>query len=62
MYQIFDLPAFMASSENKAKTESDVTLAGEETSDFDDDTSKGDDSYYSINRSRFLPKNCSALR
>ena len=43
----------MASSENKAKTESDVTLAGEEASDFDDDTSKGEDSCHSINRSRF---------
>ena len=42
----------MASSENKAKTESDVTTAGEETLDFDDDTSKGEDSCYSLNGSR----------
>ena len=34
----------MASSENKAKPESDVTPAGEETLDFDDDASKGEDS------------------
>ena len=32
----------MASSESKAKTESDVTPAGEETWHFDDDTSKGE--------------------
>ena len=31
----------MASSEKEAKCESDVTPAGEETLDFDDDTSKG---------------------
>ena len=37
----------MASSENKAKSESDVTPAGEETLDFDDDTSKGEVSCYS---------------
>ena len=43
----------MASSENKAKTESDVTPTGEKTLEFDDDTSKGEDSCYSINRSRF---------
>ena len=42
----------MASSESKAKTESDVTPAGEETLDFDDDTSKGEASRYSLNRSR----------
>ena len=32
----------MASSESKAKPESDVIPAGEETLDFDDDTSKGE--------------------
>ena len=32
----------MASSESKAKPESDVTPAGEVTLDFDDDTSKGE--------------------
>ena len=42
----------MASSESKAKTASDVTPAGEETLDFDDDTSKGEGSCYSVNRSR----------
>ena len=42
----------MASSESKAKTESDVTTAGEETLDFDDDTSRGEASCYSLNRSR----------
>ena len=43
----------MASNENKAKPESDVTLAGEETLHFDDDTSKGEDSCHYRNRSRF---------
>ena len=42
----------MANSESKAKIESDITPAGEKTLDFDDDTSKGEDSCYSINRSR----------
>ena len=42
----------MASSESKTKTEGDITQAGEETLDFDEDTSKGDDSCYSIDRSR----------
>ena len=41
----------MASSESKPKPESDVTPAGEETLDFDDDTSKGEDSCYSLTRS-----------
>ena len=42
----------MTSTENKAKTENDVTPAGEETLKFDDDTSKGEDSCYSLTRSR----------
>ena len=40
----------MASSESKVKPESDVTPAGE---DLDDDTSKGEDSCYSLTRSRW---------
>ena len=43
----------MASSESKAKAESDVTPANEETLGFDDDTSKGKYSCYSLTRSRF---------
>ena len=43
----------MASSESKAKSEIDVTPASEETLDFDDDTSKGEDSCYYRSRSRF---------
>ena len=43
----------MANIESKAKTKSDVTPAGEETLDFDDDTSKGEDSCYYCSRSRF---------
>ena len=43
----------MASSESKGKTESDVTPASEETLDFDNDTSKGEDSCYSLIRSRY---------
>ena len=42
----------MASSESKAIPESDVTPASEENLDFDDDTSKGEASCYSLNRSR----------
>ena len=42
----------MASSESEAKRESDVTPGSGETLDFDDDTSKGEDSCYSLNRSR----------
>ena len=41
----------MTSSESKAKTESDITPAGEETLHFVDDTSKGEDSCYSLARS-----------
>ena len=40
----YHFPASMASSKSKAKLESDVTPAGEETLDFDDDTLKGEDS------------------
>ena len=43
----------MTSTENKTKTENDVTPAGEETLKFDDNTSKGKDSCYSLTRSRF---------
>ena len=42
----------MASSKSKAIPESDVTPAGEETLDFDDDTSKGEASCYFLNRRR----------
>ena len=49
--KIFVFPASMASSEVKAKPGSDVTTAGEETLHFDDDTSKGKDSCYSLTRS-----------
>ena len=42
----------MASSGSEAKPESDVTPAGEETLDFADDTSKGEDSCYSPFKSR----------
>ena len=50
---MFVFPASMASSEVKAKPGSDVTPTGEETLDFDDDTSKGENSCYSLNRSRW---------
>ena len=43
----------MASSGVKPKPGSAVTLAGEETLHFDDDTSKGEDSCYSLTRSRW---------
>ena len=46
----------MASSKSEAKLESDVTPAGEETLDFDDETSKGEDSCYSLTRSRWTGK------
>ena len=42
----------MVSSESKGKSESDVTPACVETLDFDDDTLKGADSCYSLNRCR----------
>ena len=38
----------MASSESKAKSEGDVTPAGEENLKLGDDTSKGEDSCYSL--------------
>ena len=41
----------MASSESEAKTKNDVGPADEETLDFDDDNSKGEDSCYSLTRS-----------
>ena len=37
----FDFQASIAGSESEAIPKSDVTPAGEETLDFDDDTSKG---------------------
>ena len=42
----------MTNTENKAKTENDVSPAGEKTLKFDEDTSKGEDSCYSLTRSR----------
>ena len=45
-------PASMASSESKAKPRSDVTSAGQENLKLDDDTPKGEDSSYSLTRSR----------
>ena len=54
----------MAGSESKAIPESDVTSAGEETVDFDDDTSKSEDSCYYRCKSRFKTGTpfCSTLR
>ena len=46
----------MASSEVKTKPESDVTPVGEDTLDFDDDTLKGEESCYSLIRSRWTGK------
>ena len=46
----------MASSEVKAKPGSDVTPVGRDTLDFDDDTLKGEDSCYSLIRSRWTEK------
>ena len=42
----------MASGDSKAKSESDVTPASKETLDFDDGTSKGEASCYSLHGSR----------
>ena len=50
--KVLVFPAFMASSEVKAKPGSDVTPVGEDTLDFDDNTLKGEDSCYSLIRSR----------
>ena len=47
-------PASIANSENKAKPESDVTPTYKETLNFDDDTSKGEDSCYPLTRIGFL--------
>ena len=44
----------MAGSESKAIPESDVTPDGEETLDFDDDSSKGEDLCYYRSKSRFI--------
>ena len=46
----------MAGSEVKAKPGSDVTPVGEDTLDFDDDTLKGENSCYSLTRSRWTGK------
>ena len=54
--KVFVFPASMASSEVKAKPGSDVTPVGDESLDFDDDTLKGDDSCYSLIRSRWTRK------
>ena len=43
----------MASSAVKAKPGSDVTPVEEDTLDFDDDTLKGENSCYSLTRSRW---------
>ena len=43
----------MADSEREAIPKSDVTPAGEDTLDFDDDSSKGEDLCYYRSRSRF---------
>ena len=43
----------MASTENKAKTENVVKPVGEETCKCDEDTLKGEDSCFSLTRSRF---------
>ena len=43
----------MASSESKAKSEGDITPAGEENLKLDDDTLKGEDSCYSLTISSF---------
>ena len=49
-------PASITNNKNKAKPGNYVTLVGEETLDFDDDTSKGEDSSYSLTRSRWTGK------
>ena len=46
----------MASGESKAKSEGDITPAGEENLKLDDDTSKGEDSCYSLTGSRWTKK------
>ena len=51
----------MASSESKAKPESDVTPAGEETLDFDDDTSKGQNSCYFFYQKSLLDRKTALL-
>ena len=43
----------MISTENKAKTENVVKPVGEKTWKCDDDTLKGEDSCFSLTRSRF---------
>ena len=51
----------MASSESKAKSESDVTPAGEETLHFDDNTSKGKESVILLPEIVVRLENCSVL-
>ena len=46
----------MASSIVKAKPGSDVTAVKKDTLEFDDDTLKGEDSCYSLTRSRWTGK------
>ena len=46
----------MASSKVKAKPGSDVTAVKKDTLEFDDDTLKGEDSCYSLTRSRWTGK------
>ena len=54
----------MAGSESEAIPENDVTPAGKETMDFYDDTLKGEDSCFSLTRSRFKTRKpfCFTLR
>ena len=52
----------MAGSKSEAIPKSDVTPAGKEILDFDDDTSKGKDSCYCRSTSRLRLENRSALR
>ena len=47
------IAASLASSESEPVPESDVTPAGDKTLDFDDDTSKSENSCYYRSRSRF---------
>ena len=46
----------MASSKVKPKPGNDITPVDEDSLDFDDDTLKGEDSCYSLTRSRWTGK------
>ena len=48
---LIHFPASMAGSESEAESESDVTPAGKENLDFDENTWKGEASSYSLTRS-----------